>query len=199
MKAKKKLPLFDKLILWLNCALCLALLISYLSPITDPRKYWIIAFFGLAYPPILLFNGLMVIYWAFRKNWFALLSLGCILIGINVFKNNIGLHIGGGDRFVAGSQTAIKFMTYNVHDFKKITPPRDSSTRSEILALIRNEQPDIIGIQEFFTRHRGKYAMTDSMKKGLGYPYHYFVEVSSNIDEAIGIAIFSRIYTRILM
>ena len=193
MKAKKKLPLFDKLVLWLNCLLCLALVVSYLAPITDPRKYWVISFFGLAYPPVLLLNILMIIYWAFRKSWIVFLSLGCILIGINVFKNNIGLHIGGGDRFVAGNQNAIKFMTYNVHDFKKFSPPRDSSTRREILALIRDEQPDIIGIQEFFTRRRGKYAMTDSMEKGLGYNYHYFVDVNRNADEAIGIAIFSKL------
>ena len=179
--------------LGLNCALCLVLLLCYLAPVTDPRKYWVIAFFGLAYPPILLANGLFIIYWAFRKSWYALLSIGFIIIGINVFKNNIGLHIGGGDRFVAGDQTAIKFMTYNVHGFKKFGPPRDSSTRREILTLIRNEQPDIIGIQEFFTRRRGKYAMTDSMKKGLGYKYHYFVDVNRNADEAIGIAIFSKL------
>lgn len=193
MKAKKKLPLFDKLILWLNIALCLALALSYLAPITDPRKFWVIAFFGLAYPPVLLLNVLMIVYWAFRKSWIICLSAGFILMGINVFRNNIGLHIGGGDRFIAGSQNAIKFMTYNVHDFKRYGAARDSSTRREILAIIKNEQPDIIGIQEYFTRRRGIYAMNDSMKKGLGYPYHYFVDVNHNEDEALGIAIFSKI------
>lgn len=47
MKAKKRLPLIDRFFLWVNYAFCAALLISYLAPVTDPRKAWVIAFFGL--------------------------------------------------------------------------------------------------------------------------------------------------------
>jgi hypothetical protein len=53
MKAKKKLPFIDKLFLWINFFLCVLLLISYLAPITDPAKFWPVAFFGLAYTPLL--------------------------------------------------------------------------------------------------------------------------------------------------
>ncbi len=192
MKTKKKRPFFDKLVLWFNYAACLALLISYLAPITDPRKYWVIAFFGLAYPPILLANALLIIYWALRKSWFVLLSIGCILIGINVFNNNISLHPGNSNLPKLKDTNAIRFMTYNVHNFKKYGAMQDMPTRHEILQLIKKQNPDIIGMQEYFSRRRGKYAMTDSMKKVLGFPNYYFVDVNQNEDEAIGIALFTR-------
>ena len=190
MKAKKKLPLFDKLVLWVNCGIAIALLISYLAPITDPRKYWIIAFFGLAYPPVLLLNVLLIVYWTFRKSWYALVSVLCILIGINVLKNNIGFNWGENSH-VRGDN-AVRIMTYNVHNFKKYSGGRDTSTKTEILALIKSEAPDVIGIQEFFTRKRGRYAMTDSIKKGLGLKHYYFENIIGNTDEAIGIAVFSK-------
>ena len=190
MKAKKKLPLFDKLILWLNCLLCVALVLSYLAPITDPRKYWVIAFFGLAYPPVLLLNVLLIVYWVFRKSWYALVSVLCILIGVNVLQNNIGFNWGENSQ-VPGDN-AVRIMTYNVHNFKKYSKGRDTSTKTEILALIKDEAPDVIGIQEFFTRKRGRYAMTDSIKKGLGFKHYYFENIIGNTDETIGIAVFSK-------
>ncbi len=191
MKAKKKLSLFDKLILWFNCGIAIALLISYLAPVTDPRKYWIVAFFGLAYPPVLLLNLLVIIYWVFRKSWYALVSVLCILIGINVLKNNIGFNWGKDDK-ITGNENAIRMMTYNVHDFKRFSDGSDTTTKTEILALIKDQAPDIIGIQEYFTRKRGRYAMTDSMKKRLGFKHYYFENIIGNTDETIGIAVFSK-------
>src|SRR5476649_1274747 len=94
MKAKQKMPIYDKLFLWANYALAIALLLSYLAPITDPRKYWVIAFFGLAYPPLLLCNFLLIIYWAIRQRWYILISAFCILCGLGLLNNNIGFHAG---------------------------------------------------------------------------------------------------------
>lgn len=190
MKAKKKLSLIDTLFLWINYGFCLALLISYLAPVTDPKKVWIIAFFGLAYPLLLLANVIMVLYWALRKKWFILLSAFCIFCGIDVLKNNIGFH--SANSYHAKAQGAIRMMTYNVHNFKKYGANKDISTKHEILELIKDQQPDIIGFQEFYSRKRGQYAMVDSIKQITGATNLYFESFSSNNDEAIGMAVFSK-------
>jgi energy-coupling factor transporter transmembrane protein EcfT len=79
MTAKKNgLNFFDKLILWLNYVLAAALLIGYLAPMVDPRKLWIIAFFGLAYPPVFLANLLFIVYWLFRKK-----PVGFAIVGLH--------------------------------------------------------------------------------------------------------------------
>jgi len=189
MKVKKKLPLYDRLFLWVNYAFLFALLISYLAPITDPRKFWIIAFFGLAYPVLLLGNFLLALYWILRKKWFFLLSTISILCGWGVLTKNIGFHTGNSDVKSPGS---IRVMTYNVHNFKKFGSNKDIPTKHEILTLIAEQQPDIIGFQEYYTRKKGQYAMTDSIKKIMGSDNCYIENFEGNNDETIGMAIFSR-------
>jgi endonuclease/exonuclease/phosphatase family metal-dependent hydrolase len=193
MKAKKKgSPLIDKIFLWINAVLCLALFVSYLAPITDPQKHWYIAFFGLAYPMLLLSNVLMMIYWAFRKSWFVLLSLLTILCGIDVLNNNIGFHPGYSQVAKPQAPNNIRMLTYNVHSFKKFGSHKDIPTKHEILTIINDQQPDIIGIQEFYTRNRGEYDMVDSIKKITGTDNYYFERLQGNAYESMGMVIFSR-------
>jgi endonuclease/exonuclease/phosphatase family metal-dependent hydrolase len=192
MKDKKSgLGFFGKIILWLNYALCLALLLSYLAPYLDPRKAWLIAFFGLAYPPLLLFNVIAVVYWLLRRRLYFLLSVITILIGYKVLLNNIGFRLPS---IVAASTDpgVLRIMTYNAHDFKRYGSNNDISTKHEILELIKANNPDIIGIQEFYTRKRGQYDMIDSIKKIMNSEFYYFEPFDVNYDQASGMAIFSR-------
>jgi endonuclease/exonuclease/phosphatase family metal-dependent hydrolase len=189
-KPQHKLPFIDKFFLCINIGLSVALLLSYLAPVTDPKKIWIIAFFGLAYPPLLLTNLIMLVYWALRRSRYILLPLLVILCGYNTFKNNIGMHL----RSDAGkSNDALRVMTYNVHEFKKYSAQgRDSTTKHEILKVIGTQQPDVLCIQEYYTRNRGKYAMTDSIKKIIGADHLYFERFYGNEEDAVGIVLFSR-------
>jgi endonuclease/exonuclease/phosphatase family metal-dependent hydrolase len=191
MKVKNKLPFIDKLILWINFLLCLALLISYLAPVVDPRKVWILPFFGLAYPTLLISNLVIAVYWLLRRRWFALLSIVCIAFGWNLLLTNIGFHFEKQGSYISGPNV-VHIMTYNVHNFKRYGFENDTSTKNEILRLIANEKPDVIGLQEFYTRKRGRYDMRDSLLKIMGTRYYYFEPVTFNDEVAIGIAIFSR-------
>jgi endonuclease/exonuclease/phosphatase family metal-dependent hydrolase len=190
MKAKRKLTLFDKIFLIINLALCLALIISFFAPFTDPRKFWVISFFGLAYPLLLLSNCILILYWGIRERWWFLLSVITILCGYSVLNNNIGLHAI--KESIKPGERNIRLMTYNVHNFKKFGAKKDSPTKHEILDLIENAHPDIIGIQEFYSRYRGQYNMVDSMKKIMESNSYYLKSFDGNKDEVIGMAIFSR-------
>jgi endonuclease/exonuclease/phosphatase family metal-dependent hydrolase len=189
--SKNHLPFFDRLVLWLNYALCLTLLLGYLAPIVDPRTAWPIAFFGLAYPPVLLLNVIFILYWLLRKSKWAFLSIICIAIGYKVLNNNIGLRLSPSVSHAQDS-TRLRMMTYNVHDFKKYGSNNDVSTKHEILEIIDHQQPDVIGFEEFFSRKHGQYAMIDSIKKILKTDQCYFVPFLGNDYEGIGMAIFSK-------
>jgi endonuclease/exonuclease/phosphatase family metal-dependent hydrolase len=191
MKVKRKLSVVDKIIWWLNCFLCLALLISYLAPVADPKKAWLIAFFGLAYPFLLMANLIMIAYWLIRKKWYFILSVVCIACGWTVLNNNIGFRKPTPDPALKSGKI-IRMMTYNVHNFKRYGSKNDVSTKQEILQIINQQQPDIIGIQEFYTRGHGKYDMRDSILKIMASDFYYFEPILYNKDEAIGIAIFSK-------
>lgn len=192
MIAKKtKQPFFDKLILWLNYAMCAALLLSYLAPIVDPRKFWPIAFFGPAYPPVLLANVILIIYWLLRKSKWALLSLVCILMGWNMLNNSIGFRFPS-TTVEHRDSTVLRVMNYNVHNFKKYGAANDVSTKHEILEIITHEQPDVIGFEEFYSRKRGQYDMVDSIKKALNTQHFYFAKFQEAGNESIGMSLFSK-------
>lgn len=192
MKANKKLYLIDKVFLWINILLCLSLLVSYLAPGTDPRNNWLPAFFGLAYPLLVLLNVLMVIYWALRKKWYVLLSVISILTGYNVLLNHLEFHPANKGVVMAKPPNTIRIMTYNVHHFRRYGLKIDSSTRTEVLQLIKQQQPDIVGFQEYFSARKGEYDFTDSIMKILDIKYFYYKSFTGNPRKMTGMAIFSR-------
>jgi endonuclease/exonuclease/phosphatase family metal-dependent hydrolase len=194
MKAKKKkLPFIDKLFLFINIPFSAALLLSYLAPVVNPSTFWLIAFFGLAYPFLLLANIILAIYWLLRLNTWILLPVICIAIGWNVLTGNIGFRAASDDIARPPGANVIRVMTYNVHDFKRYGFHNDLPTKIAMLQIISQQQPDIIGFQEYYTRFRGQYAITDSIKKIMQTPYVDILRLAdSNKDQDVGMAIFSK-------
>lgn len=190
---KKSRPSFlDKLVRLVAVVLAIALVLGFIAGRFDPRDYKYMPFFGLAYPFILLFNVLMIVWWCFRKRWkFVVGTSVLILMGWNALTATIGMfgNTGEGSK---GNPEHIRMMTYNVHSFKPYGMENVEPVKQQMLEVIRNENPDIICFQEYFTRRRGSFDITDSLKRILKTPYYYFVPSSENNYEATGLAIFSR-------
>jgi len=70
-----------KIILAANIVLVVALLMSYLSPSTNPNENWVYAFFGVFYPLLLLANLFMMVLWMLVDFKYLFISLIAILIG----------------------------------------------------------------------------------------------------------------------
>ena len=191
IKAKTRLIFFDRLALYINYVLVLALLISYLAPVTDPKKFWPIAFFGLAYPVLLLINLIFAFLWLFRVRMYSLISVIGILIGWRVLHNNIGFRhsVPNGPK---ASPTDIRMMAYNVHSFSSFDFTKPVSTKHEIFKLIDEQKPDIISFEEYYTRRKGRYAITDSIKRLLQSDNVYFEAFDKHKGELSGLAIFSK-------
>lgn len=192
MKKNKKSSFWSRLMLTINVIAIVFLLISYLAAVLSPEKYWYIAFLGLAYPFILLANILFLAYWLLKKKWYALLSFAAILIGYDNLTSTIGFRTATHETFTQDS-SSIRLMTYNVHYFKQFGADLDSTTRKNILQLIDEEQPDVLGFQEFFTRKKGKYHIKDSLFKIMKSRNYHFLPSSSNDYESTGIAVFSKL------
>ena len=77
----KKIYFFDKEVLVFTVLASIFILLSLLAGLIDPRIFWPLAFFGLAYPPLLLANILLVLYWFFRFNNFIFFRIISILLG----------------------------------------------------------------------------------------------------------------------
>ena len=192
-KSKKSgIHLFSKFVLSMNLFAVAALLLSYLASYTNPEKFWVISFFGLAYPLFLGINILFIVYWLFRLPKFALLSGISILIGWGVVQNHIGFRESTAIMVPKSSDSFLRVMSYNVHNFKQFGDKNDKFTKEQILDIIRKEQPDVICFQEFFSRRRGEYNFRKPILEILETEHYYFKPSKDNGYEAMGMAIFSK-------
>ncbi|WP_353133055.1 endonuclease/exonuclease/phosphatase family protein [Pseudopedobacter sp.] len=192
MKKNRKNTFLDKLVLFFNLIAVATLLLSYLATVISPEKYWHFAFLGLAYPFILLANILFIFFWALKRRWYVFLSLCAIIVGFNNINRTIGIRKKTVQDHTRDS-SSIKLMTYNIHHFKKLGSEVDSNARNNILELINEEQPDVIALQEFLTRKKGKLKSENNILKILNTKDYYFYGTSGNDYESMGIAIFSKL------
>ena len=128
-----------------NILAVIALLIAYASPYIDPNDYYIPAFFGLSYPIWLVINVFFVVFWAFTRRKFFLVSLITILVGYSYVLSHFNIRFS--DKATGGANQ-LKIVTYNVkhlnesdRDLKK---PEASNTIFQLitsLSLIHISEP----------------------------------------------------------
>src|SRR5690606_29006811 len=171
-----------------------ALLLSYLAPVVNPMWFWPIAFLGIAYLPLLLINVLFVVYWVVRRAPYAAISLVAILVGWNTLNKHVGFSAAVPAAVVSTrDSTAIRLLTYNVHFFKTFEEQDNTPTvKDEIMQVINEVSPDVVCIQEYYTRQRGQHNMSEAFEKQIGLPYYYVLPSAQNDYEAYGLAIFSK-------
>jgi endonuclease/exonuclease/phosphatase family metal-dependent hydrolase len=194
IKAKSRLTFFDKLVLFTNYVFAISLLISYLAPFTSPQTFWPVAFFGLAYPFLLLFNLFFIVYWFFRRKIYMLVSIVAIGIGYKALCDNIGFHKPTED-VPKKSGDMIRVMTYNVHDFESFTFGTRVSTFSDILKIVDTGQPDIMCFEEFYNDKFAtgpKHHISDSLCAVLNTDQYFVAAFSRNNGGLFGLSIFSK-------
>jgi endonuclease/exonuclease/phosphatase family metal-dependent hydrolase len=190
---KKSRPTFlGKLFLLIGILLAIGLILGIMAGNYDPRKNVLIAFFGLAYPFFLFLNLLMIVFWLLRRQRiFALVTVLIIGCGWHSLIATVGL-TGEAGEGPKPSADLVRMMTYNVHSFKPYGETSNESVKQQMLALVKNENPDIICFQEYYSRKRGPFNITDSLKGILKTKNYYFLPFSENSYEGTGLAIFSR-------
>jgi endonuclease/exonuclease/phosphatase family metal-dependent hydrolase len=189
---KVRATFIDKIVRFIAVLLAISLLLGNIAGNVDPRDFRIIAFFGLAYPFFLLLNIFMMAWWVIRKRWlYLLLTFIVIILGWRALSTTFSFSGEEG----AGPKTEksfIRMMTYNVHSFKPFEDESIKDAKTQMLKLIEQENPDIICLQEFYSRKKGKFDLTDSLKRILNTKHYYFTPSSQNDYEATGLAIFSK-------
>lgn len=154
----------------------------------NPTYFWPMAFAGLLYPIWLLINILFFIYWAINRKAIALLPLFCLIAASYHISNYIGIK----NIFPATQKkqlaNRIRVMTWNVRYFQPIEGDGRLNRRA-ILNVIKDIQPDIICIQEYYDRTNGRENLTDSINKILNTNHYYFKRLRKFYR---GMAIFSK-------
>jgi len=191
-KPKSKYSFFDKIFLPLTVVSVICLLLGTIAGYIDPRKNFLMAYFALAYPYSLVVSFLFFIWWSLRKRWvFSIIIILVIVIGFRTFHATFGFGgIEGGAEKEVGS---IRMMTYNVHSFKLFGEDNSIPVKEKMLQVVKDQNPDVICFQEFYTRKKGKLNTIDSLKKLLKMDNYYFRPAGTENDfDAFGLAIFSK-------
>ncbi|MBT8191360.1 MAG: endonuclease/exonuclease/phosphatase family protein [Saprospiraceae bacterium] len=141
-----------KILYAINSIIAACLVLSYLSPYTDPGISWFIPLFGLFYPPILLANFAFILLWFVIKPKYTLLSIIVILLGWGPLARTIGLlHSSSGEK-------GIKVMAYNIGKTRINFNRKDKNKHIRAFKkFIEIEQPDVVCVQERIKGHLKHY------------------------------------------
>lgn len=153
----------------------------------------------------IIFPFIWVIFTSKKKKFAALISVIALLISWNSVTSSIGWKLSG--HIVTDEKEQIlnlRIMTYNVHLFNLGEWTKDKNTENKILSLIKEVNPDILCLQEFYMDMNDNKEPYTELISNLGYPYMQFTEQASykkkrirsdaDADEKVnvGIAVFSK-------
>ncbi len=125
------------------------LILTYLSVYIDPEVFPYLAFLGLAYPvlvAVVFFFSVRFILHKKRKGYIFLLIL---IIGTSHFLDFFSFGMFNEPKKM---KNAVKIMSYNVRMFNRYDWIKDTSTDNKIIELIKTENPDILCLQEFYSK-----------------------------------------------
>ncbi|MDD5570788.1 MAG: endonuclease/exonuclease/phosphatase family protein [Bacteroidales bacterium] len=189
---KNKNKIFNRIVLLLNLTVVIALFISYISQYVSPEKYWHMAFFGVAYPLVLIANIFFIFIWAIKRNFYFMISLISILIGWHVLTRFVVINKKTDNL----PKNTIKVMSYNARNFDLYNYlPKwklNFEKRNKIFDLLTKESPDIICFQEFVHDALKQFKTHDTIIQFLKTKYFHteYTKSSKNIN-FFGVATYS--------
>ena len=176
-----------KVLLAVNAVFAFTLLISYLAVHISPVDFALPAFFGLAYPYLLLINIIFIVIWLALLKFEALISTVVIAIGFTHFSNYIKLTKPSGDK-----SGTFKVLSYNVRLFNYFENKNEVNSGKKVLQFLKLQKPDILCLQEFFSPGN-PVQEEDAIKNALGGKYYSHMKVlERGKNRYYGIVTFSK-------
>jgi len=182
-----------KTLIVLNIITAFFYLLACLAPYTNPTSSWIISVMGLAFPFLLILLAGFVLLWLILKIRMAWLPLLILLFGFKSIGVVVSFHLPA--RFNYEKKPGqIRIASWNVARFLewKKNDSQKSRTRLKILDQIKEEDADIICLQEFFYSPEPQFYHNVKEIQDMGYPYFYFSKDPDGWLQYIGSAIFSK-------
>lgn len=144
----KSLSILKKILYFLNICVVAGLIASYLAGYISPDKFWLLAFFGLAYPVFLILNLAFVFLWLITWKRFIFVSLITILAG---FTNLRAIYPFRFTHPKPSTYETIKIVSFNVHSlYGNQRADSKQATKSKVTEFLARQHADIVCVQEFF-------------------------------------------------
>lgn len=149
-KSSPKTALLKKWILGVNGFFILLLLLTYVTPFVRVESWGWLSLLALAYPFIMLINGLFAIVWLSIRKWYAAFSIVVLVAGMSFHMHYFKLFsIPAGQ---ADCEESIRLMSYNMRGLS-LVPGEKLSMQNRIDSFYQalnglKEFPDILCLQE---------------------------------------------------
>lgn len=168
-------------------------LLSCLASYIKPTSSWFISFFGLAFPFLLALMILFILILMARRKNLVLLSIIVLLLGYKSIRAFWGFNIPSEFKQEKKADY-IRIASWNVARFLewKRNSNEKSQTRMKILKQIKEQDADILCLQEFFYSPNEKFYNNVKEIREMGYPWFCFSYDQDGEDQYIGSAIFSK-------
>ncbi|MDQ3842536.1 MAG: endonuclease/exonuclease/phosphatase family protein [Bacteroidota bacterium] len=178
----------------LSSILAFLFLLTWLGAYLHPSRWWFISLLGLGFPVLLAIQLLFIIFWLLVRPKYVFIPLTTLLIGwrsISVFfswNSNITFQ-------QQKPKDALRVLSWNVARFIELNRNNNkgSQTRLKMLEQIKQQNADIVCMQEFYhSTDTSRYNNIRYFKEKLGYPYFCFSWDPDGDKQWFGQAIFSR-------
>lgn len=141
----------------------------------NPNDVLFPAYFGLAYPAILLANIILGISAFFYSRTIAIITIVSILIGWNLPFKHISTGLSYTNHNNDNDNKTIRLLTYNVHNFRPFKEENYKPVFADsIITFANSNKFDIAVFQEFFSQRPKDSNKNDSLVLEMGYPFHYY-------------------------
>ena len=180
---KSRLRIFTKkFVISANFLAVVLFLLSCLTPLLHPQQWWWVSLLGLAFPFFLLVVICFLVGWlVMLKFRLTLISLCALVLGYKNIGVFIAFHAPSTFAITKDPKT-IRVVSWNVARFIELKRNNNqgSITRKKMMALLAEQQADVLCLQEFYTSDNPSYYDNiATIRQELGYPYYY---LSKDLD-----------------
>lgn len=177
------------IVVYSGSILAIALVLSFLSTFVSPAVFWPLAYFGLAFPILLILNGIVFILLVINKKKSVIIPLFAFIICLEPTSNFFQMRFHSPKTNF--EHRDLKILTYNVHLFNLVNWNNSPDKLLDIINFVKREKPDIVCFQEFCLTN------TSSVKKKIkklyaDYPYRHISYTISSAKYNFGIVTLSK-------
>ena len=183
-----------KLFITLNVITAFVFLLTCLIPYLDQEKWWLISILGMGTIFLVILLILFLLFWIIFRPRYIFISLIPLLIGWKNITSIFAFNSPGNFNYTKDKST-IRVLSWNVARFTewRRNNNKGSQTRLKMLDLIKEQNADVLCLQEFFhSTDSIYYDNLNHVMKKLGYPYFYYSWDNDGDLQWVGQAIFSR-------
>lgn len=182
-----------RLFIFFNVLTAIVFLLACGAPYLNPSRWWFISLLGLGFGIIFIVLVLFLFFWAIVKPRYILVSLIPLLIGFQSISVFFAVQTPGKFNYTK-PETTLRVMTWNVARFMELKRNNNvkSQTRLKMLDLIKEQQADVLCLQEFYHSTDSTYYNNIDAVKRLGYPYYYYSWDEDGHKQWFGQIIFSK-------